>query len=136
MDYLLDTTTLSYVIDGNRLVIARLKAAGTSGAIYTSVISEGELTFGALRLGKERRQELLEEISLSLEDLAAVLPVTRKVARRYGEVLRDLAAKGQIFGLNDVWIAATALSEGLTLVSTDKGFRRVPGLLLEDWLVP
>jgi len=134
MDCLLDTTTLSFVIDGNRLVIERLKAAANSGAVYTSVIAEGELTYGALRLGRERRQGLLDEISLSLRDLSAVLPVTREVASKYGEILRDLAAQGQIIGLNDVWIAATALSEGLTLVSSDSGFRRVPGLSLEDWL--
>jgi len=136
MDYLLDTTTLSYLIDGNQLVGGRLKAAATSGAVYTSVISEGELTYGALRLGRERRGELLSEISLLLDDLAGIVPVTRAVSSAYGAMKRDLAAKGKMIGLNDVWIAATALSHGLTLVSSDKGFGRIRDLVVEDWLEP
>jgi len=136
MDYLLDTTTLSYLIDGNKLVGGRLKAAATSGAVYTSVISEGELTYGALRLGRERREELLSDISLLLDDLAGVVPVTRAVSSAYGVIKRDLAAQGKMIGLNDVWIASTALSHGLTLVSSDKGFGRIRDLVVEDWLEP
>ena len=36
-------------------------------------------------------------------------------------------------GPNDLKIAAFALSHGLTLVSGDEGFRRVPGLKRVDW---
>jgi tRNA(fMet)-specific endonuclease VapC len=136
MDYLLDTTTLSYVIEGNQLVTGRLKAAATSGAVYTSVISEGELTYGALRLGRERREELLDDIALLLDDLAGVIPVTRPVASVYSAMKRDLAARGEMIGLNDVWIGAAALSGGLTLVSSDRGFGRIRELVVEDWLEP
>lgn len=136
MDYLLDTTTLSYVIDGNKLVNRRMTDAAKSGAVYASVISEGELTYGALRLGRGRRRELLDEISLLLNDLAGVVPVTRAVASLYGAIKSDLAARGQLIGVNDLWIAATAVSADMTLVSGDKGFRRIRGLSLEDWLEP
>lgn len=35
--------------------------------------------------------------------------------------------------LNDAWLAALAIEQGATLVSTDPGFGRFPGL---DWLNP
>jgi len=136
MDYLLDTTTLSYVIDGNRLVNGRLKAAAASGAVYASVISEGELTYGALRLGKERRRELIKEISLLLNDLAGVLPVTRAVASLYGAIKRDLAVAGQLIPANDLWIAAVAAERDCALIAHDRHFAQVTGLHVEDWFEP
>lgn len=40
-------------------------------------------------------------------------------------------------GANDLHIAAHARSEGLTLVTNNvRGFQRVPGLLVEDWVGP
>ncbi|MYJ52651.1 MAG: type II toxin-antitoxin system VapC family toxin, partial [Gammaproteobacteria bacterium] len=42
--------------------------------------------------------------------------------------------RGQMIGVNDLHIAAHARSEGLTLVTNNlKEFRRVDGLLLENW---
>jgi len=38
-----------------------------------------------------------------------------------------------VIGPNDLQIAAIARAHGLTLVSTDQGFGRVPGLTVEDW---
>jgi len=136
MDYLLDTTTLSYVIDGNKLVSGRLKASATSGAVYTSVISEGELTYGALRLGTERRRELLNEISLLLNDLAGVVPVTRAVASLYGAIKRDLGATGQLIPANLLWIASVAVERDYALIAHDRHFDQVKGLRVEDWLEP
>lgn len=136
MDYLLDTSTISFVLNGNQLVGKRLNAARASSMTYTSVVSEGELMYGALRLGNERRLELLGEIAQLLSDLTGVLPVTRDVAGKYGEIMRDLAARGQMIGLNDVWIGATALTEGLTVVTSDQGFGRIHDLVVEDWLEP
>ena len=134
MAYLLDTSTLSFILNGNRTVYQRMRTAGATEPVYSSAISEGELVFGALGAGKERRGELRDEISQLLADLAAVLPVTREVALSYARLMRDLASRGQMIGVNDIWIAATAMSAGMTLVTSDSGFRRVRGLRLEDWL--
>jgi predicted nucleic acid-binding protein len=35
---------------------------------------------------------------------------------------------------NDLFIAATAMSRGLTLITHDRGFSRIADLSLEDWL--
>lgn len=63
-----------------------------------------------------------------------ILPWTKEVAWHYGETYRVLAAKGQLIGGNDLWIAATALAHGFGIVTnnTDE-FRRVPGLMVEGF---
>ena len=45
------------------------------------------------------------------------------------EFLVDLKRQGQLFGANDLWIAATALAHKLPLVTRNRTrFERVPGL--------
>jgi tRNA(fMet)-specific endonuclease VapC len=134
--YLLDTSTLSFILNGNIDVARKLRAVTTTQIAYCSVITEGELLYGAFRAGRQRREDLLAEITLLLSDLTAILPVTRDVASVYGKIKRDLASRGEIIGLNDAWIGATALSGGLTLATSDRGFGRIRDLVLEDWLEP
>src|SRR4029453_1160816 len=98
MPYLLDTTTLSFVLKGNEQVIRRLRSALDLGAVYASVVSEGEMVHGEFQLGKERQHEFLDEISLVTGDLTGILPVTREVAHKYGEIFSQLARRGRIIG--------------------------------------
>jgi predicted nucleic acid-binding protein len=136
MAYLLDTTTLSFILNGNRAVEQKFRAAIKTDRVYASVVSEGELLAGAIRTGRERRAELLTEIPMLLSDLGDVLQVTRKVAASYAWIRGYLLSIGQMISMNDCWIAAVALSENLILAASDADFRRVPGLVLEDWLEP
>lgn len=56
-------------------------------------------------------------------------PWTPEIAWHYGEVYRALAARGQLIGANDLWIAATALAHDFGLVKGNPDeFIRVPGL--------
>ncbi len=58
-----------------------------------------------------------------------ILPWTPEVAWHYGEVFRALAAQGKLIGANDLWIAATALAYGHSVVTRNRDeFARVPGL--------
>jgi tRNA(fMet)-specific endonuclease VapC len=53
-----------------------------------------------------------------------------------GEIRAALAAKGTPIGPYDVLIAAQARTRDLVLVTNNVGvFRRVDGLLVEDWTV-
>ncbi len=63
-----------------------------------------------------------------------ILPWTMEVAWHYGEIYRALAAKGQLIGANDLWIAATALAHGFGVVTNNQDeFSRVPGLVVEGF---
>lgn len=56
------------------------------------------------------------------------------VAKTYGTMRSDLAARGELIGNNDLWIAAHAKSLGLTLVTNkEREFQRMEGLTIENW---
>jgi predicted nucleic acid-binding protein len=58
-----------------------------------------------------------------------LLPVTEPVAALYAVVTRELRAAGRLIGTNDLWIACTARSFGLPIVTRNvEHFARVPGL--------
>ncbi|MBC8127172.1 MAG: type II toxin-antitoxin system VapC family toxin [Gloeobacteraceae cyanobacterium ES-bin-144] len=60
-----------------------------------------------------------------------VLPWTKEVSWKYGEIYRFLAAEGRLIGTNDLWIAATALATGMGVVTNNHDeFERVPGLVV------
>ena len=55
-------------------------------------------------------------------------------ARAAGEVRAQLEAEGQMIGAYDALIAAQAVRRGITLVTANtKEFKRVDGLMWEDW---
>jgi len=48
---------------------------------------------------------------------------------RYGQLYRYLKGQGRMIGVNDLWIAATALVHSCPVVTAnDEHFRRVPDL--------
>lgn len=64
-------------------------------------------------------------------------PRTRRVdaGSRHSDIFSNFIKELGLCGndLNDAWLAAMAIEQGATLVSTDLGFGRFPGL---DWLNP
>ena len=63
-----------------------------------------------------------------------ILPWSGDVSWQYGEIYRALAAKGQLIGTNDMWIAATALVHGMGVVTNNEDeFGRVPGLTVVSY---
>ena len=54
-------------------------------------------------------------------------PVT---ADRYSRIATSLRAKGRPIPTNDIWIAAHAMETGADLVSADRHFEHVDGIVL------
>ena len=133
-DFLLDTSTISFVLKGDRGVSRRLSQLNPDDRTYASVIVEGELVFGALRVGRQRRTELLDDIALFFSDLADVLPVSRDTALSWANLKREAEQRGRPVAVNDLWIAATAVQHDMTLVAHDADFESIRGLQLEDWV--
>lgn len=93
-----------------------------------SVVTASELLHGALRATGARRTCRLAFVEHVLSAFAAI-PITTTVARVHAEIWSELAAKGEVIGAHDLWIAASALAHGLGVVTSDGGdFARVPGL--------
>lgn len=128
--YLLDTNTASYAIKGNypRVREHLLKVAMADVAI--SAVTEAELRFGVARKPAAQKLALaVEEFLLRLE----VLAWDSDAAKWYAVLRADLEDRGEPMGNLDMMIAAQALAAGAVLVTSDRVFRRVKGLKLDDW---
>ncbi|WGZ95508.1 MAG: type II toxin-antitoxin system VapC family toxin [Candidatus Thiothrix putei] len=131
--YLLDTNIISNLFrepQGN--VYQHLQRVG-EGAVCTSIIVAAELRFGAKKRNSPALTAWVEQI-LSMID---VLPFDAPADHAYAEVRAYLEAAGQIIDPNDLLIASHALHLGLVAVTdnTDE-FKRVPSLIVENWLLP
>jgi predicted nucleic acid-binding protein len=122
--YLVDTSVLSAGASTKAVPIPALLARmhRNSARLYLSVITIAEVEDGiakSRRLGARRKAERLSEWLETLLHLygARVLPIDVETARRVG-TLSDLArGQGQAPGLADLAIAATALNNGLTILT-------------------
>jgi predicted nucleic acid-binding protein len=122
--YLVDTNVLSAGAPTKAVPIPALLAwmHHNSARLYLSVITVAEVEDGiakSRRLGARRKAERLSDWLEALLHLygARVLPIDVETARRVG-ILSDLArGQGQAPGLTDLAIAATALNNGLTILT-------------------
>ncbi len=127
--YLLDTNTVSHLVRQHPVVALRVVAVPMA-SLCISAITEGELVYGlAKRPDATRLHAVVQQFLLRVD----VLPWDRAAARRYGALRALMERKGQTLAPLDMQIAAHALSVGAVLVSNDRAFKQVAGLLLEDW---
>lgn len=131
--YLLDTNTASYVIKGNVPGVRQRLQKFPPAEVAISVITEAELRFGVLRLPGAKRLALVVEEFLRFIDTR---PWDSAAAQKYAQLRASVEHEGRPLGNLDLMIAAHSLALGTTLVSSDRVFRRVKDLKLEDWTRP
>jgi tRNA(fMet)-specific endonuclease VapC len=130
--YLLDTNICLYIRQNRPEQVLRHFRRLRPGEAALSVITYGELLYGANKsTHRSDGLELLREVARLLPPLA--LP--ESAGESYGIIRAELERKGELIGNNDMWIAAHALASDLTLVTNnEKEFRRVSGLRLQNWV--
>jgi len=129
--YLLDTNICIYLRQNRPPAVTSRFRRLRPGDAALSVVTYGELAYGAER-SRQRAQAL--ELLARLVSLLPVLPLPEGAGSVYGEVRAALEAHGQMIGGNDLWIAAHAKAAGLILVTNNqREFRRVPGLRMQNW---
>ncbi len=125
---LLDTNIVIEVFDGNKAIadkISKLKK------FYISSIVLGELYVGINRVAHKSKH--LKKLTSFLQ-LCTVLDIDSETAEYFGEVTAALFKKGKPIPTNDIWIAATAMQHGLTLVSRDNHFTEIDQVgLISSW---
>ncbi len=130
--YLLDTNTVSYYIaDNPASVRKRLEMTGLESTAI-SAITEAELRYGVARNPGGLRRRV--SVDAFLND-AAIFSWNSAAARTYGQLRAAQERKGRPLSVEDLMIAAHALSLGLTLVTHDQAFSFVDGLRTEDWTI-
>jgi tRNA(fMet)-specific endonuclease VapC len=59
------------------------------------------------------------------------------VAEAFAELRAGQLDAGRLTASTDLWIAATAIAYGMTLVTHNtRDYEQLPGLSLADWVVP
>jgi predicted nucleic acid-binding protein len=119
---LLDTSVFIASETGRALDTAQIP-----GESATSVVTLAELHAGVLAAAdvatRARRLATLDALS----DIE-VIPVDEGAARAWAELMVHLVNSGRRVNVNDLWIAATALSRDLPVVTQDNDFDPVDGL--------
>lgn len=101
---------------------------------FLSVIAASELLHGVHRASdakvRARRSAWVEAILSRFP----ILHIDLETARAQAQIWAELSSKGKIIGPHDLWLAATCIAHGLTIVTAKvREFERVSGLDVESW---
>ncbi|AQT60965.1 type II toxin-antitoxin system VapC family toxin [Cellvibrio sp. PSBB023] len=130
--YLLDTNICIYIAKYNPASVRARFAQHSANELAMSVITLGELRFGA------EKSHTKDQAMAVIDELASLMNVEELgdgVTEHYGDIRARLQKSGQIIGNNDLWLAAHARSQDWVLVTNnEKEFVRVDGLRVENWV--
>ncbi len=128
-----------------RLDLERHLALRQQEEFFLSVVTASELLHGVHRAVQPEIRAKRSAFVEALLERFPLLPIDLATARAHAQVWAELAAAGKMIGPNDLWLAATGLAHGLTMVTANvrefitanvREFTRVPGLAVEVWGTP
>lgn len=116
-------------VERERLSFGPLVDAYGNLETFVSVITVSELRHGVHRARdaavRARRSAFVRRIL----DQVVVLPIDEAVADAHAQAWASLEEAGRMIGMNDLWIAATAIANGCALMTGNHDeFDRVAGL--------
>lgn len=124
---LLDTNIIIALLNDEKWAKEKLKE---SKEVFTSVITIGELFYGAYK--SKKKEENFKKID-NFARQVGLLKCDLQTARYYGEIKNRLREKGQPIPENDIWVGATCIQYNLPLVSRDEHFDSIEDLSVEKW---
>jgi len=133
MVFLLDSNAFSDLMRKDARVEARLAALNPNDQVVICSVVRGEILYGLARLPEGRRRTGLAKQAAPLFASITCEPVPEAAGDAYANIKRAGEQQGLRLDENDLWIAATALALGATLVTRDSDFRSVEGLSRTDW---
>lgn len=113
---LLDTSVLIARESGRRLDVDALPEQTA-----VSVVTLGELHAGVLA-ARDTATRARRLATLQAASAVEALPVTAEAARRWAELRVRLAEQGRRAKVNDLWIAAVAIANGMNVLTQDEDF--------------
>ncbi|HVV90032.1 MAG TPA: PIN domain-containing protein [Solirubrobacterales bacterium] len=119
------------LLDTSVLVAAEmgrdLRAEALPETASTSIVTVGELRAGihtAPDVATRDQRIATYELVMS----GPVIPIDGAVANVWSQMRAYLAASGASVGVNDVWVAATAASREIPIVTQDRDFHALSGV--------
>lgn len=135
LNYLVDTNHWSYILKEKLSVIDRVNNLSPKDSLLMSVITQGELLAGVNLIPNLKRRDNLLKIYEEIFDSTIILPIDSQVAKEYSKIFFQLRKDGKPISTNDIWIAATAKTHKLVIVTNDKHFDFIKGIKVENWSV-
>ena len=121
--YLLDTGIVIRHLRGQRRIVQLLRGFGALGRLSVATVTRLEMHAGMFPEEKYATQKLLSRF--------VTYDMDRDIADRAGDHIRESGLRGSVLSVPDAIIAATAIKQGLTLVTLNRGdFAGIPGLSL------
>lgn len=130
MIYLLDTNAVSEWMRGTPRIGEWIAGLAPGDRVVTCTIVRGEVLFGIARLPAGRRRAQLEEEGRECFAALPCEPIPERAGDSYAALKLVRQQRGLTLAENDLWVAATALALGATLVSRDRDFVGIDGLLV------
>ena len=131
MKLVLDTNIYSDYAEGLPQTVDFMATHGEH--MYLPSVVLGELNFGFMKGSRKRFNERkLQQFISHLK--VEIIDVDADVARKYAIIYLSLQTRGAKIPLNDVWIAASCMEVGGTLLTRDKHFevvKQIETILLE-----
>lgn len=129
--FVLDTTTVSDYLRGNKGIRNRLRQTSSS-LIYVTSITKYEIEYGLIKKPK-LRQVYRRQLGL-LYDAIGYLDFDDDAAISAARIKHQLFSNGTPIGVEDFLIGAIAMSREFTVVTSNmKHFERIKGLKIQDW---
>ncbi len=128
---IIDTSGYSAFMRGHSKAKTHIQSADE---IYLNPVILGELLFG-FRMGKYKQKNEMELNEFLSSTRVNVLSIDHETAKRYALILERLKQQGTLIPTNDLWIAASAMQHGATLVTLDRHFLKVKEILIEFLIV-
>jgi predicted nucleic acid-binding protein len=126
MRILLDTSAYSSFMRGHQGIKEAIQSADS--------IVVNPIVLGGLQAGFQHGRHSDQNRKTLKQFLASprvrVVAMDEETAERYAVILNALWTVGRSIPTNDLWIAATAMQYGLTILTTDAHFKHVAQVLV------
>ena len=133
MGIILDTSIFIHSERSNQTISSILSNISTDEEVYISTATVSELLVGVYRANSEKRRIIRTAYVEKILASFVAIEITAPIARIHARIVADLLSRGQIIGVQDMWIAATAIHHGFFLLTYDvSDFNRIAGLNVLD----
>lgn len=134
---LFDTTYIIDLANSDDGAIKKAENIDTEGTTPAlSVITAHEYLLGVHIRYRGNRLLLASKLARARQDLGSfeILPLTQEITEVSSEIHSDLSIGGRVIGINDIYIAATAIYYNTRLVTRNVShFKRIRNLNMESY---
>ena len=123
---LIDTNIYAAFKRNNKAIVEQMKKFDYIG-LNATVLAELYSGFKGGQRELHNNNELIEFINTPRVNL---LTIDKTTAEFYAEIYHKLKKKGTPIPTNDIWIAASAMENGLGLFTLDTHFNKIDGLII------